>query len=289
MSERVLVTGATGKVGREVVRLLVEGGREVQAATRSPGQARELLGSDAEVVEFDFDRAETYDGALQWADRVFVVPPPFDPHAYRTLASFLDWAVQAGSDHVVVLTGMGVEEREDLALRRVEHLVEETGVVHTFLRPNVYMQNFHPGFLSREIRGEGRFHLPSGDARVSLVDARDVGAVAARVLTEAAGGHDRRGYTLTGPAALDHHRIAELLSRASGREITYVPEEDREMAERLGELGWPPERVEVVLDFFGSIREGARAAVTSDVRDLLGRPATSFESFAEEHADAWRA
>jgi uncharacterized protein YbjT (DUF2867 family) len=287
MSERVLVTGATGKVGLEVVRRLLEAGRDVQAATRSPNRAREIL--DAEVVEFDFDRAETYDGPIQWADRIFVVPPPFDPRAYATLSSFLDWAVQAGCDHVVVLTAMGVELREDLALRRVERLVEATGAAHTFLRPNVYMQNFHPGFLGREIREESRFHLPTEASRVSVVDARDVAAVAAHVLTSDAGEHDGRGYTLTGPEALDHEEIARILSEAVGREILYVPEEDASMAERLAELGWPREQVDVVLDFFRSIRDGVRAAVTPDVRNLLGRPAISFRDFAGSHADAWRA
>ena len=288
MGERVLVTGATGKVGREVARRLLERDVAVKGATRSPDAAQRLLPADVSVVEFDYELAATWDAVVEWADRIFVVPPPFDPYAYRTLSSFLDWAVQAGVVQVVVLTAMGVEDREELALRRVERLVQETGVAHTFLRPNVYMQNFHPGFVGREIRAEGRFHLPAGEARVSLVDARDVGAVAARVLTADAEAHHRRGYTLTGPEALDHHEIAAVLSRVAEREIEYVPDEDASMAARLRQAGWPQDRIDVVLEFFAVIRSGTRAAVTADVEELLGRPATGLEAFAREHADAWR-
>lgn len=286
MKETVLVTGATGKVGSALVGLLADRGVSVKAGTRRPERARPPLGDGVEVVELDYGRAETYDAAVEWADRLFVVAPPFDPRASDHLASFVDWAVQAGVEHVVLLSAMGTGERDDLALRGVERLVESTGVAWTFLRPNVYMQNFHPGFLGREIRREGRFHLPAGEARVSLVDARDVAAVAARVLTGR--DHAGRAYTLTGPEPLDHEGVAAILSEAAGRSIEYVPTDDDAMARRLAELGWPPDHAAVVVDFLRSIRRGERARVTDDVADLLDRPPRTFQEFAREHAEAWR-
>ena len=286
MKETVLVTGATGKVGSALVGLLRGRGVAVKAGTRRPGRARERLGPDVDTVELDYGRAETYDAAVEWADRLFVVAPPFDPRASEHLASFVDWAVQAGVDHVVLLSAMGAGERDDLALRGVERLVEGTGVDWTFLRPNVYMQNFHPGFLGREIRARGRFQLPAGDAPVSLVDARDVAAVAAEVLT--GGRHAGRAYTLTGPEALDHYRVAAILSEVRGAPVEYVPIDDDAMRGRLVDVGWPADHADVVVDFHRSIRSDDRAAVTGEVEDLLGRPATSFRQFAEEHARAWR-
>lgn len=287
MSERILVTGATGKVGREVVRILRAQGATVMGATRSPSEAASVLPAGTSVVEFDYDRAETYDAPMEWADRILAVPPPFDPHVYRTLASFLDWAVQAGTSHLVVLTAMGVEADEELPLRKVERLVSGTGVGHTFLRPNVYMQNFHPGFIGRQIRDEGRFTLPAGRARVSLVDARDVAAVAARVLTDDPERHEDAAYTLTGPEALDHDEIAAVVSEVAGRPVGYEVGTDEAMAERLRAVGWPDEQIEVVGRFFSTIRAGARSAVTGDVATVLGRPARRFEAFAREHAGAW--
>ena len=285
MSEKILVTGATGKGGSEVVRLLAARGTAVKAATRRPERARAAFAGGVEVVELDYDRAETYDAAVEWVDRLFLVPPPFDPRAYQMLSSFVDWAVQAGCRHLVSLSAMGIEERDDLALRRLERHIEQTGVRHTFLRPNIYMQNFHPGFLGKEIREEGAFHLPGAEARVSLVDSRDVAAVAAEAL--GSDGHFGEAHTLTGPEALDHEGVAHLLSEATGRTVRYVPIDDGSMAERLRERGWHEEQVEVVLDFFRTIRSGVRSRVTDDVETILHRPATSFADFAREHAAAW--
>jgi len=167
MAEKTLVTGATGTVGRELVARLVESGCEVKAATRRPGEARAALGGVAEVVEMDYDATETWDAAVQWADRVFLVPPPFDPRSDERLVPFLDWAVQSGARHLVLLSAMGIEAREQLALRRIEQRIERTGVAWTFLRPNIYMQNFARGFVARSIR-EGRRSAVTDDVSTVL-------------------------------------------------------------------------------------------------------------------------
>lgn len=286
MTETILVTGGTGKVGREVVRGLV--GREdvsVRAGTRDPEHTAFLGGLDAETVELDFYRTETFDGAVDGVDRIFLQAPPADPDAYRTLIPFLDWAVQAGADRIVNLSAMGVEELEELAIRKVERHLEGLGVDYTLLRPNWFMQNYHPGFLSRPIREEGRLPLPFGDARVSMVDDRDVAAVAVAALTDE--GHTGRTYTLTGPEALTQDEAAEILSDVAGREITYDAVSDDAMREVLREGGWRHRQAEVMLGLFRAIRNGDRSRVTPDVEEVLGRPPVDFRSYAEDHAEAW--
>ena len=202
MSDRILVTGATGIVGSELVSLLVGEGVDVKAGTRNPERARALFDTSVEVVELDYRQPATFDAAVEWADRLFLQPPPFDPDAYDTLAPLLDWAVQAGSEHVVTLSAMGMEVRSDLPIRRLEKHVASLGVDYTFLRPNLLMQNFRRAFLGERIRRTGAFKMPVGDAAVSMVDGRDVAAVAAAALTGDA--HLGKAYTLTGPEALSH-------------------------------------------------------------------------------------
>lgn len=287
MSERVLVTGATSSVGRELVRLLIAAGRQVKAGTRRPEVANDLFPAKAEVVELDYRQPATFDAAVEWADRVFLQPPAFDPDAYDTLVPFLDWSVQAGTTHVVTLSAMGMEVREDLPIRRVERHVESLGVDYTFLRPNFYMQTFAGGFLGERIRRTGSFSMPVGDARVSLVDGHDVAEVAAAALTSSE--HTGAAYTLTGPEALSHDDVAEIISDVSGRPVSFSSCTDQEMLGWLVGSGWREDVAGMVIALYQSVRGGVRGAVTDDVRRVLGRPARSFRSFAEEHAGIWRA
>lgn len=286
MKERILVTGATGKVGRELVRRLLDTAVDVRAATRRPDRARELLGPDVEVVELDYDRTETYDEAVQWADRVFLVPPPFDPEGDERLVPFLDWAVSSGSDHLVLLSAAGISDLDHVALRRIERRIERIGVPYTFLRPNIFMQNFAAGFVARRIRESGAFQLTGGAGKVSFVDSRDVAAAAAAVLT--GDDHVDRCYTLTGPEALDHAQVAEILATAAGRPVRYEPVDEERMREILREEGWHEAHAGVFLDLLASIRNQERAAISPDLPFLLRRDPTPMRQFAEEHAQTWR-
>lgn len=285
MHENILVAGATGKVGSELVRRLRDAGARVRAGTRSPDRARELFGEGVEVVELDYHRADTYDGAVHWADRLFVVPAPFDPDHYDTLIPFLDWAVQSGTEHLVLQSAMAVERVDDLHLHKVERHVQETGVDWTFLRPNWFMQNFSEGYVRESVRREGSFALPAGRAAVSFVDARDVAEVAAAVLTT--DDHVGAAYTLTGPRALDHFEAADVLSEVAGRPVAYREVADDDFRELLRERGRRGPEADVIVRAYRSMRDGWRVEATESVAELLGRQPTGFRAFAEEHAEAW--
>ncbi len=284
-TEKILVTGATGKIGRELVPRLLEAGVEVKAGTRNPETGRSLFPPEVEVVELNYNRTETYDDALMWAERVFLMPPPFSPDAYNTISPFLDWAVSTRVEHVVLLSGMAVPEIEELALRRLERHLEAQDTRHTILRPNLYMQNFYSGFIARQIGEEGLIRLPAGDGRASLVDVRDVAAVAARALTST--DLFGRELTLTGPEALTITEAAQMVSKVAGREIRYEPIDDAEFEAVLADSGWNDSEVEIILGLFSSIREGGRAPVVADIETVLGRAPRSFEDFAAENPSAW--
>jgi uncharacterized protein YbjT (DUF2867 family) len=286
MSERILVTGATAPVGRELVRLLVELDAEVKAGTRRPDRARSLFDPSVEVVELDYNQPATFDGAVEWADRLFLQPPAFDPDVHRTLVPLLDWAVQAGSRHVVTVSAMGMEVREDLPMRRLERHIASLGIEYTFLRPNFYMQTFGEGFLGERIRRTGAFRMPVRDAGVSIVDGRDVAGVAARALTST--DHYGKAYTLTGPRALTHREVARIISGVSGRDVTFESCTDEEMLGWLVGAGWRRDVAGVVIAMYQSVRGGVRESVMPDIHTVLGRPACSFERFADEHAHHWR-
>lgn len=288
MSERILVTGATSAVGSELVRLLRSAGRDVKAGTRHPDRAVDRFDSEVEVVELDYARPATFDAAVEWADRLFLQPPSFASDAHETVAPLLDWAVQAGTEHVVCVTAMGMELRDDRPLRRLESHIGSLGVDFTFLRPNFYMQSFTDGPLGGRIRRTGAYAMPvERGTRVSVVDARDVAAVAAAALTDPQ--HLGASYTLTGPEALTHEELARMMTEATGRTITFGSCTDEEMFGWLVGAGWPRDEASAVISLYQSVRGGVRAAVTDDVRTVLGRGPTSFADFAMEHVEAWRA
>lgn len=286
MPDKILVTGATGKLGLEVVRRLLDAGVEVKAGTRSPERCAQVFADAVEVVHLDYDVTESWDAAVQWADRVFLVPPPFDPDADERMVPFLDWAVQSGTRHIVLVSAMGAETRERLSLHGIERRLTGTGVAWTILRPNIYMQNFAHGFIARSIRNDGVIRVAAGDGRVSFIDARDVVEIATRALTTDE--HFDHAYTLTGAAALTHADAARVIGAVTGKAVTYQDVDEARMDEQLEGLRWDRGQKNTFMALLGAIRTGERATVTGDAAQLLGRQPTTFEQFAHDHADAWR-
>lgn len=283
---KVLITGATGTVGRKVCALLLDAGIEAVGATRRPTVA---AGSGVPVkrwVGLDYEEPHSFGASLEGVERLFLIARPGDEDPAAVAGPFLRAARAAGVRRVVNLTALGAEQRDDVRLGEVERLVADHGFDYTHLRPNWFMQIFCQGALQAGIRTTDRLAVPAGDAGVSFVDARDVAAVAARCILE--DGHEGRAYDLTGPEALSHAEVAGHIATAVGRPIEYqaLDEDSARAAIRAAGLG--PDRVERLVRFYRLVRDGYSAPVTRDVEAVLGRPAIPFVRFAEEHVAAWR-
>jgi len=276
----ILVTGATGTIGREVVAELRRLGAPFRVAVRSPEKA---AGDDA--VAFDFSRPDTFGPALRGVDTLFLLSPPGQNELE---APVIDAARGAGVRRIVRLSVWGAEKEAfvfSLPHRAMEKRVEASGVAWTFLRPNGFMQNYR-NMHAESIRTRGEFVLPAGASRHSIIDARDVGTVGARLLTGA--GHEGRAYALTGPEPLSNARIAEKIGRAVGKPVLYVDMPEAEYRERMLAFGFPEPFVDGFIDLQRYYRTGAAEAVTPDVERLLGRPPISFDRFARDNAAAWK-
>lgn len=163
----------------------------------------------------------------------------------------------------------------------VERRIRELGIGFTFLRPNLYFQGLLA--LSRSIATENRFFAPIGDARVSAVDVRDIAAVAAAALTEP--GHQGQTYPITGPAAITHREIAAALSRALGREITFVDAPAEVFANNLREV-LPAWQADGLLDDYAHYARGEAETVYSTVAEVTGRQPRDIDQFARDYAGA---
>lgn len=283
MSGRVLVMGATGEVGGRVLRRLQERGERAVGASREPGRAAER--TDGEWVALDLERPATFQPALEGVARLFLVARPGDDNPDVVAGRLLEAARAAGVTRVVNLSAMGAEADPDFGLRRLELLLEASGLQYTHLRPNFFMQIFANPPLLSGILATGALRLPAGDARLSYVDTSDIADVAVAALMRDE--HHGRAWTLTGPESLDHHEVARHLSAASGTEIPYRPLTEEEAAAQMTAAGLGPGRVERLLGFYRRVRGGFCAPVHSDVEAVLGRPARAFGDFAAEHARRW--
>jgi uncharacterized protein YbjT (DUF2867 family) len=282
MNGKTLVIGASGTVGSGVVRELVRRGADVVGASRDPAAAARM--PDVRFVRFDLEAPGTWRDALAGVSKVLLMARPGDDEPQRLANALIDEMRTAGVQHVVNLTAMGVETREDMGLHQVERHLEASGIPFTHLRPNFFMQVFMGDALAAGIRS-GVLAVPAGDARLSFIDARDIAAVAAEALS--GGGHEGKAYTLTGPEAMDHAAVAAAIGDAVGRPVRYVALEEADARSRLAQAGLPPARIERLVGFYRLVRAGYCAPVTGDVQQVLGRPPATFAAFVRAHRQCW--
>ena len=282
----ILVTGATGKVGQEVVRQLAASDVPVRALVRDPLRASHIRLPGVEIVVGDLSKPETLEGPLSGADRVFLLSPP-DPDQVALQGNLIEAARRSGARHIVKVSVAGGPDSGTQLGRwhwSTEKQLEASGLAFTFLRPVWYMQELLT-FLPT-IAASGSFQLPMGTGAVAVVDTRDVAAVAVCALTES--GHDRKIYDLTGPEALSFDEMADELSLATGKKISYVHVPPDYARKQLAALGVPRWLADDMIVLCASFREGYGAAVSPAVREVTKRPARSFGVFARDYASAFR-
>jgi len=280
----ILITGASGNVGSEVVKQAAAAGLRLRAAYQSPDKAR-AAPAGVETVLMDYTQPETVRVALRGVKRIFLVGPP------TTNVAELEGGVvrecqRAGVTHIVKLSALGGRQAIFPSLHRdSEERIEASGVAFTFLRPNGFMQNVVT-YNAVTINSQNAFYAAQASGAVSHIDVRDVGAVAVKVLADDR--HERQAYALTGPEALTNDQLAEKLSRATGRTLRYIDLPPAELKKALLGAGMPEWSADALLDLQRLYREGKASLVDPAVERILGRRATTFDQFARDYAAAFQ-
>jgi uncharacterized protein YbjT (DUF2867 family) len=282
---RILVTGAPGNVGTEVVHELQRLAVPFRVAARDPQLAQKILGSHIEVVGFDFLKPHTYAQAFDGIERLFLVRPPTLSNVQRDMAPAVLAAVQAGVKHIVFLSIQGVEQNRVVPHYKIEQLILQTGAHYTFLRASFFMQNLTTTHAA-EIRDQSEIALPVGKAKTSFIDVRDIAAVAVHVLTEE--GHEDKKYTLTGAEALDYDQIAQKLSVTLQRSVRYTNPSIFTFIRRQMVQGQTLMYVLIMTALYTITRFGNARDVTHDVQRILGRSPILFDHFAQDYRTCWQ-
>lgn len=279
----ILITGATGTVGSEVLKQAVAANLPLHAAYTSTDKAKSA--PRVEAVVLDYTKPKTIRASLKGIEKAFLVGPP-TANVAEMEARFVDEAKRAGVKHIVKLSALGGRTAIFPSLHRdSEEHIEASGIPFTFLRPNGFMQNF-VNYSSATIRAQNAFYGAQGNGAVSHIDVRDIATVAVKVLSEK--GHEGKSYPLTGLEALTNEQVADKLSRGLGRPIRYVDLAPGDFKQALLGAGMPEWSVNALLDLQRMYREGGASMVDPAVQRLLGRPAISFEHFVRDYANAFQ-
>jgi len=284
MSNRILVTGGTGNIGRELVKQLQARGADFAVMASRPGK----VPAGVREVPGDFTQPAMLAKAFAGFDTLFLLFP-LVPGMLHMARNAVAAAQAAGVRHVVRSSGAGADARSAASIARahgeIDDLIAASGIACTLLRPTSFMQNainFHAG----TIKGAGAIYAPHGNGATGVIDVRDIAEAAAAVLTQPAA-HAGAVFTLTGGEALTDAQMAAQIGRATGREVVYVDVPEQVAVDSMSRTGFPPQLIDWLMSLNHAIKQGWAAGLTDDVRRLTGHPPRSFADFAREHADAW--
>lgn len=276
-SNTVLVVGASGTVGSEIVRLLNEDGFKVRTTTSKKDKAAD------NKVYLNLETGEGLSSAFNNVDRSFILSPSGYAEQDKILIPMINEAKKQGLKKVVLMSAFGADAG-DTPLRRAEIELEKSGLTYNIIRPNWFMQNFNT-FWVQGINQLNKILLPVGDAKTSFIDARDISAVAAKLLVSDE--FRNQAFNLTGPESLDHHQVAKAISEVTGREITYQEIAPEELKKGLLGAGLNEPYSDFLLLILSFVKAGYNSSVNSEVKKILGREPYTFLKYAKDFRKSW--
>jgi uncharacterized protein YbjT (DUF2867 family) len=284
----ILVTGATGLNGRELVKLLSGRGVPVRALVRSPAKAQILASlPGVEIFEGDMMQPDSLKAALADVDRAMLISST-TADMLDAQVRFIDAARAAGVRHVVKLSGIISELDSPFRFARmhaeIEKHLEDSGLAFTHLRAGEFMQMYFR--QATPIATRGVLPLPMADGRIASIDVGDIARVAAAVLTT--DGHEGKIYPLTGTESLTMSEVADRISAAIGRPVRYVAVDPEEAHQARIAAGMPPYLVAGLDELFAERRKGKEARVWPTIADVFGWQPATFADFARRNAAIFR-
>jgi uncharacterized protein YbjT (DUF2867 family) len=285
----ILVTGATGKNGTEILKRLSGRKERIRAMVRKRGADMSAAPScELQFVEADFEDAESLRRALDGVQRAFLVTNSSE-RVEELQLRFVSLAREAGVKHIVYLSQLHASADSPLRFLRyhaaVEDAIRASGMSFTNLRPNLYMQGLL--MIGQSIASQGRFFAPASDSQVSVVDVRDIAAVAVAALTQTK--HEGKTYDITGPEALTHSQMAEQLSQALDHPVTFVDVPESEFRNALRGIGMPDWQADGLIEDYAHYRRGEACNISTVVQECTGKPPHPFAAFARDYKDAFLA
>src|SRR5215813_2377228 len=272
----ILITGATGTNGRLVVRALLGAGARVRAMVQDRSRAE------------DFDRPDTLGAALAGVERALLLSA-VDQRLVERETRFVEQARRAGLRHLVKFSAIGAHPAASFTFGRqhgaAERMIMDSGLAFTLVQPNFFMQNLL--WSAETIKTRGELYSSLGSTPASHVDARDIAAVIASILTDPTDRHAGQIHLVTGPAALAFDQVAELFTRVLQKPVRYLNLSDEQLKAGLLGAGQSEWQATALVELNTYARQGHASVVTDTVARITGKPARSLEQWVREHAEAF--
>jgi uncharacterized protein YbjT (DUF2867 family) len=282
----ILITGASGTVGRAVLAEVARSGEKHRAMYRSKEEAAKAP-ARTEAVVADFLEEASLVPALRGVETVYLVCSPI-PELVQLEGNVIEASEAAGVRRIVLNSALGAGDYQKSFPswhRRVEDKLKAAKIAHRILRPNSFMQNLMT-YFAPSIRAQGAFYGAMGNARTSYVDVRDIAAVAAKALRNSE--HDGKTYELNGPEALTCAEVAERISRHAEIAARYVNIPAAEQRKAMMDEGMPEWQLTALLELQEYYTGGRGGSLDGVIHGLLGRPPITIDRFLKEFASEFR-
>jgi uncharacterized protein YbjT (DUF2867 family) len=271
---KILVFGATGNVGSKVAKMLAENNHDFLVATRSGNS--EFGDSARRLI---YDDSATYEHLFDGVKGVFMTTPGNQPELVAQFGDLINRAKDSGIEHIVFSSVMGADANPELTHRKIELMLENSGIAYTLLRPNFYMQNFFTYEWPNTQRGI--IYVPTDNGKASYIDTNNIAEAFINCIFNEQ--HYNKAYTLTGPEALDHFEIASLFSKTYGKEFKNINPTLEEYEKTLQSYEIPQPMIDYFKQIYSYLKSGYFCGISKDFENITGHKGTLFSEFLKEN------
>ena len=283
MNDKILLTGITGNVGSAVVNYLKSINVGFVAGVRNIERSK-LQDDSIQYIHFDFQDTVTYETALYGVKKVFLVRPPQLTDVRGIFIPFIQKCIKIGVKQIVFLSLLGAEKNPFPPHHKIEKAIVKSEIPYTFIRPSFFMQNLSTTH-AQDIKERDDLFIPSGKAKVSFIDTRDIGEIIGRTLVEE--GHKYKAYTITGPEAITYLKVADTMTRVLGRKITYSNPSLFKFRKDMIERGIKKDFATVMMVLYLTTKLGMANHVTNTAELILKRKPRTIEDFIKDYIKVW--
>ena len=305
LSNKILITGATGTVGSELVKQLSSSALSsniyIKAAIHSKKKEGKLNSyKGLEIIGLDYKSPKTLANAFKDIDKLFLLTIP-NPNRSDDFVNIIKEAKNNRIKYIVKLSAevadVGPETIFGKQHRQEEKIIEESGIPYTFLRPSGFMQNF-VNYYGHTIKTQNAFYLSAGNGQMSFVDVRDIVSIAVKALLLLPSDinndesnwqlYKNKSFYISGKEALSYYQAAEVLSKTIGRKISYVDITEEEARKGMEELGMEDWFIDAMIELNNIIKHGYASQTTDVIEKITGREPITFEQFVRDHVNFFK-